>query len=199
MSEPRPAKPLPIFDVQKWTLRMAVAVAFAAALLFFATPWKRPGLLLPGGVLILLGVLLRLWGVGHLRKNKVLATGGPYAFVRHPLYIGTLLIMVGLALMSGSEWVFLGLAPLALVIFFVYYAPKKERVESNRLLRIFGEDFDRYRKEVRSYFPRLTPWSGPKTKFGLEGVRINREYLITLAVAFGVAVLLLRCYVFPGA
>ena len=91
-----------------------------------------------------------------------------------------------------------GWAGVGWFVFLFYYAPKKERVESKRLARIFGDDFEAYRKEVRSYFPRLTPWSGPKTTFGWEGVRINREYLITLAVAFGVAVLLLR-YFLEGA
>jgi hypothetical protein len=89
-----------------------------------------------------------------------------------------------------------GLLPAALLIFLVYYAPKKERVESARLRRIFGEEFERYEAEVKSYFPRLTPYPHRTTTFAVEGVLINREYLITLAVAFGVAVLLLRYYLY---
>lgn len=192
MSETRAKKPIPIFDVGKWTIRMIVATAFGVALLVLATPWRRPGLLLPGGILIFLGVLVRLWGTGHLRKNKRLATGGPYAFVRHPLYIGTFLIMLGLAFLAGSDWVLFGLLPAALLVFLIYYAPKKERVESARLERIFGDEFVRYRKAVKSYFPRLTPYPERQTRFAFEGVMINREYLITLAVAFAVAVLLVR-------
>jgi len=139
-----------------------------------------------------LGCLLRIWGTGHLRKNKVLATGGPYAHVRHPLYVGTFLVLVGLGLMAGSDYVLFGLLPAAVLIYLAYYAPKKERVESKRLEKNFGEEFVRYRKAVRGYFPRLTPYPDRKGRFSLEGVMLNREYLITLSVAFGVAVILAK-------
>jgi protein-S-isoprenylcysteine O-methyltransferase Ste14 len=186
--------PLPIFDVQKWTIRMLVAAAFAAALLVLATPWRRPWLLLPGVVVAVLGCLIRIWGTGHLRKNKVLATGGPYAHVRHPLYVGTFLVLVGLGLIAGSDYVLFGLLPAAVLIYLIYYAPKKERVESDRLERKFGEEFVSYRKAVRSYFPRLTPYPGRKGRFSFEGVMLNREYLITLSVTFGIAVILAKYY-----
>ncbi len=186
------APPLPIFDVRKWTLRMAVAAAFAAAVLVFARPWDRPLLIVPGAVLAALGCALRIWGTGHLAKNKVLATGGPYAFVRHPLYLGTLLVVVGLGLAAGGPVVLYGLLPAALVVYFLYYAPKKEKVESDRLRRRFGEEFDRYRAAVRGYVPRLTPYPGRRGRWSLAGVRANREYLIALSVALGLAVILLR-------
>jgi protein-S-isoprenylcysteine O-methyltransferase Ste14 len=192
MSEPRPKAPLPIFDVKKWTYRMVIASAFAVAVLVLARPWDHPYLLLPGGILAALGCLLRIWGTGHLRKNKVLATGGPYAHVRHPLYLGTFLVMLGLALMSGSEIVILGLLPVGVLIFLVYYAPKKERRESDRLRRIFGEEFDRYHAAVRGYLPRITPYPHRQGRWSLEGVIANREYLITVSVLFGAVVILLK-------
>jgi protein-S-isoprenylcysteine O-methyltransferase Ste14 len=194
MSRPDGSKPIPVFDVRKWTYRMIISAAFAAAVLVLADPRERPSLVAPGAALAALGCLIRLWGTGHLRKNKILATGGPYAHVRHPLYVGTFFVVVGLGLMAGSVYVLYGLLPAALLIYFIYYAPKKERVESDRLERRFGDEFVRYRKAVRSYFPRLTPYPDRQGRFAFEGVLINREYLITIAVAFGVAVILVKFF-----
>lgn len=171
---------------------MVVAAAFAVAVLLLAKPWRRPYLLVPGGVLLFFGCVIRIWGTGHLRKNKILASGGPYAYVRHPLYVGTLLIMAGFALMAGSDIVLFVLFPAALLVFLVYYAPKKERIESGRLERRFGEEFTKYRKAVHGFIPRLTPYPGRQGRFHFEGVLLNREYLITLSVACGVAVILTR-------
>ena len=185
---------IPIFDVGKWTFRMLIAAAFAAALLVLATPDQRPYLVVPGAILAAIGSLIRIWGTGHLRKNKVLATGGPYAFVRHPLYVGTFFILVGLGLMGGSDWVLFGLLPAAVLVYLVYYAPKKERVESDRLERKFGDEFVRYRKVVMSYFPRLTPYPDHQGRFTWEGVVLNREYLTTLAVVFGAGVIVAKYF-----
>lgn len=181
-----------IIDVQKWSIRMILASAFAAALLFLATPWSHPELLIPGGILIAFGVLIRIWGTGYLRKNKVLASSGPYAYVRHPLYVATLLILTGLGLMSGSEIVLLGLLPVSVLTFCLYYAPRKERVETNRLRRRFGAEFDRFHAEVPAYFPRLRPFSGRKGEWALEGVRINGEYSIMVAILAAVGFILTR-------
>jgi protein-S-isoprenylcysteine O-methyltransferase Ste14 len=196
MSRHEGSAPIPIFDVQKWTFRMLIAAAFAVALLVLAKPHERPYLLAPGAILAGLGCLIRIWGTGHLRKNKVLACGGPYAFVRHPLYVGTFFILVGLGLMGGNDWVLLGLLLPAVLIYLFYYAPKKERVESARLEKNFGEEFVAYRKAVKSYFPRLTPYPDRKGRFSWEGVRMNREYLITIAVVFGAAVILVKYFWF---
>lgn len=175
---------------------MLIAVLFGVACLLLANPREFPFLVAPGGGVVLLGVLIRIWGTGHLKKNKVLATGGPYAHVRHPLYVGTFLIMFGFGMLSGSQAVLLGLLPIALVVFFVYYAPKKERVESDRLRRKFGEEFEKYRAAVWGYFPRIRPYAGRQGRFAWAGVKENREYLITFAVGVGVAVILVR-YFFP--
>ncbi len=197
MTEGRSTPPIPIFDVKKWTGRMLFASAFAVALLVFANPGEFPFLMIPGLVLIAAGESLRLWGTGHLHKNKVLATGGPYAFVRHPLYVGTFLVITGLAMLSGSRIVLYGLLPVGILIFLFYYAPKKERVESNRLHRAFGEKFDRYRAAVPGFFPRLTPYPEREGRFAFSGIVENREYLISLAIVFGVAVILLKYFCFP--
>ncbi len=198
MSEGKSTPPIPIFDVKKWTGRMLIASTFAVALLVFADPTEFPYLMIPGLVCLLLGQFVRLWGTGHLHKNKVLATGGPYSFVRHPLYVGTFLVITGLAMLSGSKVVLYGLLPVGVLVFLFYYAPKKERVESNRLQRVFGEKFDRYKAAVPGFIPRLTPYKDREGRFAFDGIIENREYLISIAISFGVAVILLKYFFFPG-
>jgi len=192
MTEKRTSERIPIFDVRKWTVRMLIAAAFGAAVLTLADPGQRPYLLGPGIALALCGCAVRLWGTGHLHKNKILATGGPYAFVRHPLYVGTFLVILGLGLMSGQDIALYALLPVALLVFFIYYAPKKERVESDRLRRRFGDDFDRYQAAVWGYVPKPFPYEHRQGRFAWAGVRENREYFITLAVVFGIAVILAK-------
>ena len=67
--------------------------------LHFADPWVATGT-----VTVVLGLLLRSWAAGMLAKKKRLACDGPYALVRHPLYLGSILMMLGFALLTGMWW-----------------------------------------------------------------------------------------------
>jgi protein-S-isoprenylcysteine O-methyltransferase Ste14 len=82
----------------------------------------------------LLGLALRAWAAGCLAKNRELATGGPYAYTRNPLYIGTLLVAAGLAAASRSP----GLALLFAVVFLLVYLPVIQN-EEQHLRKIFPE------------------------------------------------------------
>jgi protein-S-isoprenylcysteine O-methyltransferase Ste14 len=80
------------------------------------------------------GILIRAWAAGHLAKNKQLATTGPYAYTRNPLYLGTLLVAGGLSIAAHSAW-------LALVFgaaFFFIYVPVIE-LEEQHLRKLFPE------------------------------------------------------------
>lgn len=107
--------------------------------------------------LVLLGAVLRSWGAGHLVKTDALTTEGPYAHLRHPLYLGTLLVATGFAFAVGGVWT---LAVLAFVWpwFAFHYFPRKERSESARLAARHGEAFERYRAVVPALLPRLRPY-----------------------------------------
>ena len=67
-------------------------------------------------VIAVLGILVRLWASGHVKKDKVLATTGPYAYVRHPLYVGNHLITFGFCLASGLWWSFIAWLAIALTL-----------------------------------------------------------------------------------
>ena len=80
--------------------RQAVGIALAFLFTFAGTP--EPLTLSCGAAVTGLGMLVRLWASGHVMKNEVLATTGPYGYVRHPLYVGNLLICIGLCLASDD-------------------------------------------------------------------------------------------------
>src|SRR6185503_3500798 len=86
-----------------------------------------------GVTISLFGLLLRAWASGHIRKNSALATSGPYAFTRNPLYLGNFLL--GLGFTVGSGWWPLGI--LFAVLFLGIYLPVM-RVESETLAQLFG-------------------------------------------------------------
>lgn len=148
--------------------------------------------------LIGVGALLRSWGAGHLVKNHALTLTGPYAHVRHPLYVGTILIATGFAL-AISGW--LSLVALAVIWpwFAFHYFPRKEAVESDRLEARYGERFTRYRMAVPALWPRLHAWVDAETReAGSEGrwtfsrYSENNELGTLLAVCAGLLVFWLR-------
>ncbi len=141
----------------------------------------------------LFGEFWRIWGCGHLRKNQAVITSGPYARVRNPLYLGTLLNLVGFCIAAGEPVVMFGLLPAGLLVFFLYYIPKKERVESDRLRRRFGEEFDRYHAAVPGYLPRLTAWKGSvPAPFSWALVAENSEFETLGLILLGLGVLVAR-------
>lgn len=129
-----------------------------AAALFAAHP--EPALFAAGFVAIAIGQSLRLWATGYLLKTDELTTAGPYAYLRHPLYAGSLLMGCGFALVAGRT-VSMIVIPLGLAFYFGYYLRYKERVESERLEAIYDDAFRAYRAAVPAIFPRLTPWHPP--------------------------------------
>jgi protein-S-isoprenylcysteine O-methyltransferase Ste14 len=130
----------------------------AAVAFFFAQP--TPLGFAIGGSLATVGLALRAWGAGHLVKNDRLAVTGPYAYLRHPLYAGTLLLTAGFVLIAGGAGVMVvGLCVAA--IFFLYYLPYKDRVESARLERHFGRVYTQYREQVPKLLPSRVPYRLP--------------------------------------
>jgi len=82
-------------------LRVPVGFVLVIAFWFLATPtW---GSLAVGVPVSLAGLALRAWAAGHLEKNQNLANGGPYAYVRNPLYLGTLTVAAGFAI-AARRW-----------------------------------------------------------------------------------------------
>ncbi len=106
-----------------------------------------------GAVLAVIGILIRLWASGHIRKNKALATDGPYGHVRHPLYLGNFLIAVGFASASGLWW-----AWLMLVIFWLIFYPNAISDEDSKLERLFAGPWRSWAAQTKALIPRLSAY-----------------------------------------
>jgi protein-S-isoprenylcysteine O-methyltransferase Ste14 len=141
----------------------------AAFYLFLAQP--APKLLLCGAALGFAGLLLRAWAAGHLAKNQRLATGGPYAHTRNPLYLGSAVMGLGGAL-AGRSWL---LGGAFAVLFALVYWPVMKR-EARFLEKEFPEAFESYARRVPLFFPRLSPWRGGGERFEWRLYFRNREY-----------------------
>jgi protein-S-isoprenylcysteine O-methyltransferase Ste14 len=154
-------------DVSGWYLVHAALFFLAFALVLIGPgPFgplarrflpNRPEFTWTGMVLLIAGLGLAVWArrllgsywSGHLviRADHRLIRSGPYAVVRHPIYAGLVLGMIGTALVVG-EWRGL-LAVLLLVAAYL----RKIRREEGWLLQHFGEPHARYRREVRAIIP----------------------------------------------
>ena len=184
---------------RKWLRpRKLLALVFAAALVLSARPTAQAMAL--GGLLIAAGESLRLWATGYLHKTESLTVAGPYAYLRHPLYLGTLAIATGYAVMAQSVagWCLYGVFTIA---YFGYYMPYKNRIEGARLEALFGDAYRRYAVAVPTLLPRLHAYVPLGAPLGAEGVRSqwqgvrfaeNHEVGVALGVLGGVGAITLR-------
>jgi protein-S-isoprenylcysteine O-methyltransferase Ste14 len=142
-----------------------------------------------GLLLIIAGELVRVWAAGHLRKNMEVTTTGPYAYVKNPLYLGTLFIMAGFSIMARNIYIL----AIGLMVFFFYYVPFKKEVESARLRERFGDLWTAYDKHVPDYIPRISPYPerGGK-RWDLSIFIDNSEHGIVLIVLLGMAAIGVR-------
>jgi protein-S-isoprenylcysteine O-methyltransferase Ste14 len=152
--------------------RIRVPLGFVFAVLYFwlARPsWRSIAL---GAVVIVPGLLIRALASGHVRKNEALATSGPYAHTRNPLYLGSLLIGIGFAVAARSWWVGIVLV----VMFFAIYLPviRDEEV----FLRGRFPEFDEYARRVPRMLPRIAPSrsGGEGGGFSFDLYMKHREY-----------------------
>jgi len=109
-----------------------------------------------GACLAAAGALVRLWAAGHLRKDQALATDGPYAFVRHPQYLGNCLLATGFCVAAGHPW---AIAVWA-AIFYLFYVPAIRR-EDARLKKRFSESWHEWRQKTPAVVPTRWPSSNP--------------------------------------
>jgi protein-S-isoprenylcysteine O-methyltransferase Ste14 len=163
-------------------LRVPLGFVIAAAVLYLARPTGT--LLLIGLPIALCGAILRALAAGVIRKDATLTTSGPYAWTRNPLYLGSFLLGIGFAVMSGS-WI---AAALIILPSFVVY-PNVIRNEEAHLARLFPEQFREYCAVVPRFFPRFRPIS---KAFSMKQYLANREYQTALGFASLVAVLIVK-------
>jgi hypothetical protein len=126
--------------------RQGLGLVIMAVYSVLADP--QPMLFVVGAVLALSGMLVRLYASGYIIKNQKLATDGPYSLVRHPLYTGNLLMVIGFTFISGLWWAIL----LSALIWWFYY-PTAIEYEDRKLHGIFGEDWEQWSRTVPAVIP----------------------------------------------
>lgn len=149
-------------------IRVPLGFLLAAVYLWLAQPAAKSMVI--GGLLEFLGLVVRALASGHVRKNERLTTTGPYAYVRNPLYAGSLLLAGGFAMAARSWWV----AGLAAIFFVVIYVPVIG-AEENFLRKQFPE-FDEYSRSVSRFIPRLRPFNKAQGSFSRHLYWKHREY-----------------------
>lgn len=167
--------------------RLRVASGFILLLTFAWFCRPSPRSLVIGICVSLVGLWLRAWAAGHLAKDAELATTGPYAFIRNPLYAGTLIMAAGVVIASRSAI----LAVVAAVVFFLVYLPVIE-LEEQHLREIFPA-YDSYADRVNRLLP-LRRWPGQQRGFSLRLYRRNREDKAALGFAVAVLWMAARCW-----
>jgi protein-S-isoprenylcysteine O-methyltransferase Ste14 len=144
-----------------------------------------------GLVIALLGQLFRTYAAGNIFKNKQLASDGAYSLVRHPLYVGNILILGGFTLASGNPWV-----ALIVIVFLLFYYPPAIRYEDQKLHGLFGDDWQHWRNQTGALIPRRFSWKALRAGnwAARQSLLRNGELPITLFLLASAAWLWLRAH-----
>jgi protein-S-isoprenylcysteine O-methyltransferase Ste14 len=180
---------------EKWRriarrIRVPLGFLFAGFYAWRARPsWLS---LLVGAGFALLGIAIRALASGQVRKNRELTTTGPYAYVRNPLYLGSIVIGLGFAIGARDVWV-----DIVLVAFFLLVYVPVIRGEQNFLSGCFPEYAD-YMRRVPSLLPRTLKFVGVTRGFSRELYLRHREYNSLLGAAAMLAVLIAKILWMPA-
>ncbi|HTX35730.1 MAG TPA: isoprenylcysteine carboxylmethyltransferase family protein [Bryobacteraceae bacterium] len=165
--------------------RLRVPTGFLLVAVFAWLSRPTPRWMALGVPVSLAGLALRAWAAGCLAKNQQLATSGPYAYTRNPLYLGTMLVAAGLAIASRS----LGLAALTAAVFLLIYLPVIQ-LEEQHLRRLFPE-YEAYAQAVPALWPRLRRMAQKRAVHFQAALYLrNQEYNAAAGFAAGLAFLL---------
>ena len=156
----------------EWAARVRVPGGFALTGVYLLWAQPEPRFLFAGAAVALVGLLLRAWSAGCLEKNQKLATGGPYAYARNPLYLGSAVAGVGFAIAGGRWWFFLLLALFLAAVYWPVILREQAHLE-----KLFPAEFPAYARSVPVIWPRFTSWQGSAAgSFRWRQYWRNREY-----------------------
>lgn len=162
--------------------RVALGGLMAVCTAWLAQP--TAGTLAAGAAVAALGEALRLWAAGHVEKSKEVTSSGPYRFTRHPLYLGSTLIGVGVAVAAAHVWLGLGI-----VTYLVATLTAAMRAEEAHLREKFGEAYDRYAARQAPPSSRAFSW---------ERAWRNREHHALAGLLAGLSLLALKVWYSQG-
>lgn len=132
--------------------RVALGFAMAGLVVWLAQP--RWSTWVAGAIVAGAGELLRIWAAGHLEKSREVTSSGPYRFTRHPLYMGSTLIGIGVAIAAAS----LGAAAI-IGVYVGLTLSAARRSEEAHLREKFGDAYDAYAEKRADPMPRTFSWA----------------------------------------
>lgn len=156
--------------------RVGLGFVFGWFVLWLAQPTVE--LLARGAVVAAAGEALRIWAAGHLEKSREVTRSGPYRWFRHPLYLGSTLIAIGVAVASGR-----GIVMVVIAVYVLTTIPAAILAEEAHLREKFSGDYDAYK--MRQATPMVR-------RFSLARALANREHQTVLGVLIGFALLALK-------
>jgi protein-S-isoprenylcysteine O-methyltransferase Ste14 len=158
--------------------RVFLGFVFAAIVLWLATPSPRS--LAIGAAIAIVGESIRLWAAGHLEKSKEVTQSGPYRYTRHPLYLGSSLIGIGMAVVANN------LIVAALVIAYLALTlTAAMRSEEAHLREKFGDAYDAYAQKRAPVIDRPFSW---------QRAIYNREHHTIAGLVTGLVLLGLKMW-----
>lgn len=171
-------------SVVRWLTRYRVALGGLTALvtLWAAQPTSQS--LMAGAAVALIGAALRLWAAGHVEKSREVTTSGPYRYTRHPLYLGSTVMGLGVAVAAANPW--LGAAILAYLASTLSAAMRSEEAH---LRDKFGDAYDRYAARKAPLSARAFSW---------RRAWHNREHHALAGLVAGLALLALKVWYSHG-
>ncbi len=181
-------------DVTRTLARLRVPLGFLFAVLVIVLARPTGSTLVIGGAIALVGEALRIWAAGHLNKSREVTQSGPYRYFAHPLYVGSSVMGVGLALASGSVWVV-----VLIVLYLGSTITAAVRSEEAFLRQKFGDQYDRYRRGEAG----ARDAAAATRRFSVAQAQANHEYRAMLGLVVAVVVLSLKAAyngaLWPGA
>jgi protein-S-isoprenylcysteine O-methyltransferase Ste14 len=167
--------------------RIILSAMVGVLLYVFAKPTVLT--IMAGCPIILIGECIRIWSSGYITKNKILVQDGPYAFTRHPLYLGNFIIGLGFAIMGAK----VSLVVLYLITFtLIYLSTIAEEEESLR--DRFGQEFSKYARQVPRFVPGPTGATHSQREFQWDRVMGHREYKTWLAIGIFLVLMIFKSY-----
>ncbi len=171
-------------------IRVPLGFVFAAFYLWRARPaWYS---LVAGALVSTVGLAVRALASGHVDKNQELATSGPYAYVRNPLYLGSILIGIGFVIAARDLWIALGMA----LLFALIYVPVIRSEEAFLAGHFAG--FQQYASRVPRFIPHTFRFAGMTQGFSRELYLKHREYNAIFGAGAMLAALVVKMLWFRG-
>ena len=175
---------IPASFFARWRVRLGYPLALLV--LWLARP--TPGSIAAGAALGALGLLIRASAAGHLHKQELLTTSGPYAYTRNPLYFGSFILTLG-ASVAAHSW----LVALILCGYFALFYSVVMRREERELFQHHAGAFEAYARAVPLFFPRFTRAiiRQGASNFSFRQYKKNREYRAAIGFVLLLAVFVL--------